>query len=74
MWSRLSFAGAVVQAATGLVALSFWAVLAQEDILAAVSDETPRTLGAFDTMIFFALMSWPAAIFLLGASVVILQG
>ena len=73
MWSRLSFAGAVAQAATGFVALAFWGVLAQEDILAVVSDETLQTLNAFDTMIFFAIMAWPTAIFLLGASVVIAQ-
>lgn len=73
MWSRFSFAGAVTQTAVGMLGLSFWAVLGQEDILAVVSDETLRALNAFDTIIFFSIMNWPQAIFLLGASVVIIQ-
>jgi hypothetical protein len=73
IWSRLSFAGAVVQASVGLVGLSFWGVLGQADILAVMSDEMVRTLAAFDTMLFFSIMTWPTAVFLLGASVVIVQ-
>ncbi len=73
MFARLSFAGAAVQAAVGFVGLAFWGVLAQSDILATVSDETMVTLNAFDSMIFFSIMAWPTAIFLLGASTVIIQ-
>lgn len=73
MFSRLSFAGAVVQAAVGFIGLAFWGVLAQADILATVSDETMLTLNAFDSVIFFSIMAWPTAIFLLGASAVIIQ-
>lgn len=73
MWARFSFAGAVSQAAAGFVGLSFWAVLAQDEVLAVVSDETLKTLTAFDSIIFFTIMAWPSAVFLVGASVVILQ-
>ncbi len=73
MFARLSFAGAAVQAAVAFVGLAFWGVLAQADILATVSDETMRTLNAFDTIIFFSIMAWPTAIFLLGAAAVIIQ-
>ena len=48
-------------------------VLAQADVLATVSDETMVTLNAFDTIIFFSIMAWPTAIFLLGASAVIIR-
>lgn len=73
MWARISFAGAVIQAAVGFVGLSFWAVLAQEDILAVISDDTMVALNALDQIIFFAIMNWASAIFLVGASVVIIQ-
>jgi len=73
VWARVSFAGAVLQAAVGFVGLSFWGVLAQEDVLAAVSDDTMQTLNAFDTVLFFAIMNWAVALFVLGASVVIIQ-
>ena len=62
-----------MSAAVGFVALAFWGVLAQPDILATVSDETMVTLNAFDTVIFFSIMAWPTAIFLLGAAVVIIR-
>ena len=73
VWSRLSFAGAVATVAIGGAASAFWAVLGLEDILAAASDETVRTLAAFDTVVFAAIVPWGMAVFLLGASVVILQ-
>jgi len=70
VWSRLSFAGAV---AIGGAGSAFWAVLGQEDVLAAASDETVKTLAAFDSVVFTAILPWGMAVFLLGASVVILQ-
>ena len=73
VWSRLSFAGAVAMIGIGGAGSAFWAVLGQEDILAAASDSTVRTLAAFDTLIFAAILPWGIAVFLLGASVVILQ-
>ena len=73
VWSRLSFAGAVATAAIGSAGSAFWAVLGQEDVLAAASDETVKTLAAFDSVVFTAILPWGMAVFLLGASVVILQ-
>lgn len=73
MWTRFSFAGAVTSAAAGFVGLSLWGVLAQDTILDVVSDDTLQALAALDTMIFFQIMNWPTAIFLIGASVVIIQ-
>ncbi len=73
VWSRLSFAGAVATVAIGGSGSAFWAVLGQEDVLAAASDETVKTLAAFDSVVFTAILPWGMAVFLLGASVVILQ-
>lgn len=73
MWARFSFAGAVSQAGAGFIGLAFWGVLAQDEVLAVVSDETLKTLTAFDSIIFFTIMAWPSAVFVVGASVVILQ-
>ena len=73
VWSRVSFAGAIMMVAMGGVGLSFWAVLGLEDTLAAASDETVKTLAHFDTVIFSAIVPWGMALFVLGASVVILQ-
>jgi len=73
VWSRLSFAAAVATVAVGGAGSAFWAVLGQEDILSGASDETVKTLAAFDTIVFAAILPWGIAVFLLGASVVILQ-
>ena len=73
MWSRISFVGAVLMAAIGGVGVSFWAVLGLEDTLAGASDETVKTLAHFDTVIFSAIVPWGMALFVLGASMVILQ-
>jgi hypothetical protein len=73
VWSRWSFAGAIAFVAVGGVGSAFWAVLGQEDILAVASDETVKVLAAFDTLIFAAVVPWGIAVFLLGASIVILE-
>ncbi|MDH3540341.1 MAG: DUF4386 domain-containing protein [Acidimicrobiia bacterium] len=73
MWSRVSFVGAVMMVAMGGVGLSFWAVLGLEDTLAAASDDTVKTLAHFDTVIFSAIVPWGMALFVLGASLVILR-
>ena len=73
MWVRYSYTGAVVQAAVGMVGLTFWGVLGQEKILVDASDDTLRALSGLDTMLFFQVMNWPGAIFLVGASVVIIR-
>jgi len=73
VWARLSFAGALLTVSTALGGLAFWAVLAQDEVLAVASDGTVKTLAAFDTIIFFAIINWAQALFVLGASVVIIQ-
>jgi len=73
VWARLSFAGAVALVAIGGAGSAFWAVLAQEDVLSVASDDTVKTLAAFDSIIFGAVVPWGVAVFLIGASVVILQ-
>ncbi len=73
VWSRLSFAAAVASVAIGGAGSAFWAVLGQEEVLAAASDGTVKTLAAFDSLFFGAVLPWGLAVFLLGASVVILQ-
>ncbi len=73
MFSRWSFAGALTFVAVGGASSAFWAVLGQEEIRAVASDETVKTLAAFDTLLFAAVVPWGIAVFLLGASVVILQ-
>lgn len=36
-------------------------------------DDTLRALSGLDTVLFFQIMNWPGAIFLVGASVVIIR-
>ena len=73
VWARLSFAGAVLIVAIGGVKAAFWAVLGLEDLRSAASDETIKTLAAFDPVIVAAILPWAVAVFLLGASLVILR-
>lgn len=73
MWARVMFAGAVIQAAVGSVGLIFWGVLAQEDILVDLTDGTVLALNALDQILFFAMMNWAGALFVVGASIVILR-
>lgn len=70
---RLSFAGIVAHFAAGLVSLSLWAVLTLDPILAGASDDLLLTISALDTIVFFALMPWAMAMFVIFASVLILQ-
>jgi len=73
MWSRLSFAGAIMMVSMAGAGAAFWAVLGLEEVLATASDETVKTLSLFDAVFFTAIVPWGLAVFLLGASVVILQ-
>lgn len=73
MWSRMSFAGAIMMVSMAGVGTAFWAVLGLEEVLASASDETVKALSLFDTVIFTAIVPWGLAVFLVGASVVILQ-
>lgn len=71
--SRASFALAAAMVATGLVGLAFWGVLAQENVLSAVSDDTVVAIASLDTMLFFAIIPWLDAAFLACVSIVIIQ-
>ena len=73
VWSRLSFAGAVTLVAIAGAHSGFWAVLSQENLLTSASDETVKTLAAFETVMLTTVIAFSVAVFLLAASVVILQ-
>jgi hypothetical protein len=73
MWSRLSFAGAVLTVAVGGVGLAFGTVLsigAAEE----ATDGTVRTLVMLDAVVFGVVLNWGLALFLLGAAMVIIRG
>lgn len=72
MWARASFAGAVATVAIGGVATVFWSALAlngADDF----SDEIVRALMSLDALAYGTIMPWGLALFLTGASVVILR-
>lgn len=73
LWSRFSYAGAVMMVAMAGAGASFWAVLGLEEVLATASDETIKTLEIFDKVFFTLIVPFGLAAFVLGASVVILQ-
>ncbi|MDH3607322.1 MAG: TIGR00366 family protein [Acidimicrobiia bacterium] len=73
LWSRFSYAGAVMMVAMAGAGASFWAVLGLEEVLATASDDTIKVLSIFDTVFFTMLVPFGMAAFVLGASVVILQ-
>jgi hypothetical protein len=72
MWSRLSYTGAVLTAAIAVIGSAFWEVLSQ-GVAEEVSDDTLVALARFDTVFFGALLPWGFALFLAGASVVIIR-
>lgn len=73
LWSRFSYAGAIMMVAAAGAGTSFWAVLGLEEVLATASDDVVKTLSIFDTVFFTAIVPFGMAAFVLGASVVILQ-
>jgi hypothetical protein len=73
VWSRVSFAGAILMAALGMSKALFWAVLSLDETLAAATDATVQVLHAFDGVATAALVPWGATALALGASIVILQ-
>ena len=70
---RLSFAGIVAQFAAGIVGMSLWAVMSLDPVLEGASDGLLVTLSALDAVVFFALMPWATAMFLVFASVLMIQ-
>ncbi len=73
MWSRFSFAAAVMMVSAAGVGWAFWAVLGLDDVLALASDATVRALSALFIVIFSAIVAAAQAAFMFGASVVILR-
>lgn len=70
---RLSFAGVVASFAAGIVGMSLWAVMSLDPILEEASDGLLLTLSALDSVVFFVLMPWTSAMFIIFASVLIAQ-
>jgi len=70
---RLSFAGIVAQFAVGIVGMSLWAVMSLDPVLEGASDGLLVTLSALDAVVFFALMPWATAMFIIFASVLMIQ-
>jgi hypothetical protein len=70
---RLSFAGIVAQFAAALVGMSLWAVMSLDPVLEGASDGLLVTLAALDSVVFFALMPWATAMFIIFASVLMMQ-
>lgn len=69
---RLSFAGAVAGFGAGIVGMSLFAVMTLEPVRAA-SDDVLLILSALDSVVFFVLMPWTSAMFVIFASVLMLQ-
>lgn len=72
MWARLSYTGAVLTTAIGVIGMSFHEVLSQ-GVAEFLSDDALVALARFDTLIFLGLMPWALALFLAAASIVILR-
>lgn len=70
---RLSFSAAVAQFGFGLVGLAFWGVLTLDPVLETASDGLLVAVTALDTVAFFTLAPWATALFVVPASVVMLQ-
>jgi hypothetical protein len=73
MWSRAMFAFAILFTAIGGVGSAFWASLGFDETIEAASDSTVKAIGALDNVIYFAVLPWAEAFFLLAASMVILR-
>ena len=71
MWWRLWYTGAVLMSAAVVVGSVLWEVLSQ-GVAGEVSDDTLVVFARFDGVIFSVVLRWVLALFLAGASVVIL--
>lgn len=70
---RLSYSAAVAQFGLGLVGLAFWGALTLDPVLETASDGLLVAITALDTVTFFTLAPWASALFVIPASVVMLQ-
>lgn len=69
---RLAFAGAVAGFGAGLVGMSLFGAMTLEPVQAA-SDDVLIALSALDSVVFFTLMPWATALFVVTASMLMLQ-
>ena len=69
---RVAFAGAVAGFGAGIVGMSLFGAMSLEPVRAA-SDDALITLSALDSVVFFVLMPWTTAVFVIFASVLMLQ-
>ncbi len=69
---RLSFAGIVAAFAATIVGMSLFGVMTLEPVQAA-SDDVLVTLSALDSVVFFVLIPWATAMYVIFASVLMLQ-
>ena len=74
MWTRLSYGSAVALVSVAAAKAGFWAVLAQEPVASAASDGTIKALASLEIVMLGTVLPWLLAAFLVGASIVILQG
>jgi len=73
VWSRLSFASAVAMVAVAAAKAAFWPIISHEDVVAAASDGSVKILASIEVVMIATVIPWILAVFMLGASVVILQ-
>jgi len=69
---RLAFAGAVAGFGAGVVGMSLFGVMTLEPVRDA-SDDVLLTLSALDSVVFFVLIPWTTAMYVIFASVLMLQ-
>lgn len=71
--TQMSGAGMIGEFAAGVVGMSLWAVMSLDPILTEASDGVLLTLSALDSVVFFVLMPWASAMFVIFASVLIVR-
>lgn len=69
---RLAFAGVVAGFGAGVVGMSLFGAMTLEPVQAA-SDDVLVALSALDSVIFFVLMPWTTAMYVIFSSVLMLQ-
>lgn len=69
---RLAFAGAVAGFGAGLVGMSLFGAMTPEPVQSG-SDDVLIALSALDSVVFFVLIPWATALFVVVASVMMLQ-
>ena len=70
---RVAFGGAIAGFAATVGGLALWGVMTLDPVLEGASDGLLVTLAALDSVVFFVLIPWTIAVFVLAASVMMLQ-